>query len=148
MKQPSTTVTGSCHTFSVHAQATVACVSSQPVQAAPVPLCFVPPKGTDDTRNREEALATDTMVLVRCSGTENRLILYCCGLFLANCALPKIPLSEPTAAHTKNGTAHVMEMQHPVADWIDYICKDDDGTLSCIRGRICIGFPSSCIVKG
>jgi len=67
------------------------------------------------------------------------MVLCRSGLFLADCALPKMSLSEPAAAHTTNGTAHVMGMQHPVADCIDYICKDDEGTLSYIRGRICLG---------
>ena len=142
-KQPSITITAIRHTFSVHAQATVPCVSAQPVQAAPVPLCFVPINSADRHRNREEALATDILVLFRGNGTENRMALYRSGLFLANCALPKLTVSDPTAFHTKNGTAHVMEMQHSVADCIDYICKDDDGILSYIRGRLCLGFPSS-----
>lgn len=143
VKQPSSTVTASHHTFSVHAQATVPCVAAQPVQAAPVPLCFVPPNHTNHHCNREEALATDMLVIVRCNGTKNRMALYRSGLFLANCALPILTLSDPTAFHTKNGTAHVMGMQHPVKDCVDYICKDEKGTLSYIRGRICLAFPSS-----
>jgi hypothetical protein len=139
VQQPSTTVTEIRHTFSVHAQALVPCVSAQPVQAAPVPMCFAP---SNFQRSREEALATEILVLVRSNGTQNRMVLSRAGVFLAECALPKMPFSKPTS-HAKNGIAHVTGLQHPVAGYIDYICKDDEGTLSTIRGKLCLGFPSS-----
>jgi len=131
-----------CHTFSVDKVAAVPCISAQPLQAAPVPLCFVP--SACRKPDSEEALATDVMVLMGSdSGRANRLALYRSDIIIAGCALLNTRVLEQESVRMNAPTAKILGMQNPVADCVDYLCTNSEGAQICTRGKLCLCFPSS-----
>lgn len=125
-----------CHEYSVVSMASIPCISAQPIQATPVPLCFVPPTQRRDTGG---VLATDVLVLTQAkSRKRNGLVLYRSGLTIANCALPDASISD------RDRATNVVGIENPVGDCIDFLCSNN-GKTGCTRGKLCLHFPSSSI---
>ena len=140
VQHPSATLSENlCYAFSVKTIATTPCLSAQPVQALPMPLCFVMTCHKQDAR---EALATDVLVLKESdSGRANRLVLCRAGMFLVDCALPSV--FEPDAALMSFPVSNIIDLLNPVADCVDFLCTDNEDARTSIRGKLSIRFPSS-----
>ena len=141
-RPPTSAVLNQRHTLSVDALAAIPCISAQPIQAAPVPLCFLPSSGASRKSIAMDKLATDIMVLSR-GGKRNSMVLCRSGIILANCVLPRKPSNDFSASCSEGLVADVVGIKHPVVDCMDYICSSSTGEGRTIRGRLRLHFPSS-----
>jgi anaphase-promoting complex subunit 1 len=109
------------------------CTAAQPINTTPVPLCFSShSKGRPRGEARDSELATDILVLAKCTG-ESVLTLYRANLPLTSCSLPV------------NSLKSILNIADPVKDRVSLTWMDTAGAVHSVRGRCTLVLPSSAL---